>query len=121
MNERIKILRETLGFSQEEFGKQIGFTKSGISNMETGFRKISEKHLKLISMTFNVSYEWLTTGNGEMFQEKKETQKSYLNSLAEKYEIDDFLKSLVASYLELNEAEQKAVQKFFGLTKDNLK
>lgn len=73
MNEignRVKELRLSLGLTQEEFGKQLGLKKSGISNIENGTRNLSIRNVKLISKTFNVSETWLTTGlNDEAFKE----------------------------------------------------
>lgn len=67
LNKRIKSLREALNLSQEAFGKEIGLVKSSISNIENGSRSVTEKHIKLISTCFNVSEDWIRTGNGAMF------------------------------------------------------
>lgn len=64
-NERIKQLRQRLNLSQEVFGQAIGLTKSGISNIENGRRKVSDRHLKLISAAFDVSEGWLQFGIDE--------------------------------------------------------
>lgn len=62
INERIKELRQNLHMSQEEFGKTIGLSKSGISNIESGARSVREAHIKLICSSFKVSANWLRTG-----------------------------------------------------------
>lgn len=67
MNERIKMLRKSLGLTMESFGKRIGVTKSTISNIENGNRNATEHMTKSICREFNVDYMWLTTGEGEMF------------------------------------------------------
>lgn len=67
MNERIKELRKTLKLSQEEFGNRIGITGSGISKIESGANNVAERTIKAICKEFNVSYMWLTNGEGEMF------------------------------------------------------
>ena len=38
MNERLKELRDSLGFTQEEFGKKIGSARNTIANYEMGKR-----------------------------------------------------------------------------------
>ena len=45
INKRFKHLRDSLGISQEEFGKKIGLTRSGLSNIENGVRKVSDRHV----------------------------------------------------------------------------
>lgn len=62
INGRIKQLRLRLHMSQEEFGKSIGLSKSGISNIESGTRGIRDSHIKLLCSTFNVDEIWLRTG-----------------------------------------------------------
>lgn len=62
INERVKEVRKQLNLSQEEFGKSIGLSKSGISNIENGTRNVNSKHVKLISMVFNIDEQWLLTG-----------------------------------------------------------
>lgn len=62
MKFRIKQLRNELGLTQEDFGKRIGLSKSGISNIENGTRNISARHIKLICSEFGVSERWLKTG-----------------------------------------------------------
>lgn len=69
MNERIKLLRKTLGLTMDSFGSRIGVTKSTISNIENGNRNATEHMTKSICREFNVDYMWLTTGEGEMFAE----------------------------------------------------
>ncbi len=69
INERIKILRNSLSLSQEEFGKRLGLSKSGISNIESQTRGVREAHILLISSSFGVSERWLRTGEGNMFKD----------------------------------------------------
>lgn len=70
MNERIKKLRQSLGLSQDEFGRRLGVTRGAITNIE--LNKVEPKPLfvDLICREFNVNEEWLRTGEGEMFVQK---------------------------------------------------
>ncbi len=79
---RIHQLRLKINLSQEEFGKQIGLSKSGISNIENGKRTISDTHIKIICSTFGVSEQWLRTGE-DLAQSVKELETfiDYLKSL----------------------------------------
>jgi repressor LexA len=70
---RIKQLRQTLGLTQTEFASKIGITYKMLGLYERGKYEPSEKVLKLISSTFGISYEWLKTGQGEMWEKREKT------------------------------------------------
>lgn len=69
MNERIKLLRKTLGLSQDKFGSALGITGASVSRIESGINNPSESTLKLICSTYHVYYLWLTTGQGPMLED----------------------------------------------------
>lgn len=55
VGKRIKLLREEKGWSQEELGKRIGgVSKSFISKLENGQKKINLEHIKNISSALDV-------------------------------------------------------------------
>ena len=62
MNNRVKELRLERKLSQEEFGKAIGLSKSGVSNIEKGTRAVRKNHIRLICSEFGVSEAWLCEG-----------------------------------------------------------
>lgn len=64
---RIKELRKQLGMSQIEFAKNIGVTNSHISKIEKGETTPSASLIKLISREYQVSENWLETGEGSIF------------------------------------------------------
>jgi len=66
MNERIRLIRKTLKLTQGEFAKRLGMQSTALSMIEKGGNALTEKNIKLICITFNVSEDWLRTGNGEM-------------------------------------------------------
>ena len=67
MNERIKLIRLELGFSQEKFGKPLFLKKSGLSLIENGKNAVTEQVIRAICREYNVNESWLRTGEGEMF------------------------------------------------------
>lgn len=69
MNERIKELRKTLQLTQTEFGERLGIGKTAISKIERGDNGTTEQTLRSICREFGVSYLWLTTGGGSMFED----------------------------------------------------
>jgi len=71
IGQRIKELRKILGLTQKEFANRIGKSTISIAKWEAGDRTPDESTLKLISKEFNVSEEWLKTGEGEIFIKAK--------------------------------------------------
>lgn len=69
MNNRISLIRKTLGHNQDIFAEKLGLTKNFISLVETGKREPSDRTIKDICREFNVNEEWLRSGTGEMFIE----------------------------------------------------
>ena len=68
MLQRLKLLRKPLGYTQSEFAKYLGITQTAYSMIENGIRPLSDKYVRVICITFNVSEHYLLTGEGEMFQ-----------------------------------------------------
>ena len=85
INSRIKEVRLLLQMSQEEFGKAIGLSKSGISNIENGSREVRDVYISAICTKFNIDSEWLQTGIGEPLLDKAvpllESFVKYLESI----------------------------------------
>lgn len=68
MRDRIKQARKALGLSREKFAEGLGFKSAGkVQNVELGRTDIDDAFVRLISQVYHVSYQWLTTGEGEMF------------------------------------------------------
>ena len=59
LNERLKLLRNVLGITLEEFGKKVGVTRSAIGRIEKGERKVTEQMALAICREFHVNYYWL--------------------------------------------------------------
>jgi repressor LexA len=75
VGERIRLIRKALGLTQAEMGEKIGRSWKTINRWEAGEREIPDTALKLISSTFGVSYEWLKTGQGEMWERKEKIEE----------------------------------------------
>jgi transcriptional regulator with XRE-family HTH domain len=52
MGERLRQAREYLGFSQEEVAKYVGVSRSALSNIETGQRKVDALELKKLASLY---------------------------------------------------------------------
>ena len=71
VNERIRQIRAALGISQREFASQVFISQSTFGEIETGVRRVNDRIIQLISTQFNVSRNWIKTGEGEMFRADK--------------------------------------------------
>jgi transcriptional regulator with XRE-family HTH domain len=60
-------LRKTLRLTQRGFADNLGTTRDIIANMEYGRSEPKEVFLLLICKIYNVNYEWLANGSGEIF------------------------------------------------------
>lgn len=114
--ERVKEIRKNLGLTLEKFGKHLGVQKNAISAIENGRNSLTEQMAKSICREFNVSEEWLRTGEGEMFlpvNRKTKIEKLTNQLLSE--ESDSFKNRLVSVLADLTEnewefLEEKAMQ-----------
>ncbi|MCI7740106.1 MAG: helix-turn-helix domain-containing protein [Lachnospiraceae bacterium] len=109
MNERLKILRESLGLSQEEFGNRIGSARNTIANYEIGRRNPSNTVVKSICREFRVNYFWLTEGKGDMWCG---TPQDVVDEIAEDYNLDDLDKKIIQKYLELNAGQRQVLKDY---------
>ena len=66
INSRFKRLREACGKNQTEWGEILGIKTSGVSDIENERRKVTEKHLIMLSnwKERHVNIDWLRTGEG---------------------------------------------------------
>ena len=70
INARIKKLRLSLNLTQSEFGKKIGIRHSSLSDIENNKCIVTRRNIISICNIFNVSEEWLVSGNGDIFIEE---------------------------------------------------
>lgn len=68
MFSRFSMVREKLGFSQKDLADSLGIQKSVVSEIESGKRELSKNVMIALMNKFNVSTDWLLTGEGEMFR-----------------------------------------------------
>lgn len=117
INNRFKQLRLACKKSQEEFGKILGLTKSGVSDIERGRRSVTNQHIIMLSSwhEYKVNIEWLRTGDGgldNMFlpPEENDLVAQAAALLGEK---DPLFESLVITYSKLTKSNKEALLQFF--------
>lgn len=109
MNNRFKEIRLALGISQKKLGEALGLTNSGISNIENGQRSVTDKHIKLLTATFNINENWIRTGEGVMFHEIADT---YIDHLVKEHHLDKVDKQILESYLELEPSQRQVIKEY---------
>lgn len=109
MNERIKQVRKSLKLSQEEFALRLGISGSGVSNLESGRRGITDQMILAICREYNVNEEWLRTGSGDMFIHSANDE---LSRLANEYALDALDCKIIESYMRLSKFQRQAIKRF---------
>lgn len=98
--ERVKEIRKALGLTLDKFGEKVGVKKQTVSRIENGVNNVTDQMVLSICREFNVSYEYLTNGEGEMFDDLPQT---VLDELCAQYDLDDLDRTLVEMYIEMPE------------------
>lgn len=106
LGERIKKVRKKLDLTQQEFCDRIGLKRNSISLVESDKRNPSNQLLLAVCREFNVSEEWLRTGDGDMFiqQSKEDELKTAVDSLLSG-ETSEFKRRLVKVLASLKEEQ----------------
>lgn len=105
--ERIRSIRKELGLTLEKFGESLGVSKGAISAIEVGTRNLTEQMPKAICREYNVNYDYLVNGEGEMFDNLPQT---ILDELCMQYNLDEFDRKLINLYLSLPESARTAIK-----------
>lgn len=68
INDRIRYLRKNeLHMTQDDFASKIDLSRSNLGNIEIGRIAVTERVISSICRVFNVSEDWIKTGNGDPF------------------------------------------------------
>nr|DAH89439.1 MAG TPA: helix-turn-helix domain protein [Caudoviricetes sp.] len=112
MNERIALVRKSLGLTQEKFAEQVGLSRNFMWMIESGTRVPSDRTISDICREFNVNEKWLRTGEGEMFNQITRSEKitSFLTEITED-EGDDFKRRFVEMLAELEPEDWKLLER----------
>ena len=112
MKDRIRLLRHTLGLTQQKFADKLGIKGNAISQYESGRNAPIDAVISLICREFNVNEEWLRTGNGEMFVQR--TRADELSSFVDRLlqsEPDDIRRRFVTAISRLSTKELEVLER----------
>ena len=107
--ERVKEIRKALDLTLDKFGEKVGVKKQTVSRIENGINNVTEQMILSIWREFNVNYDYLVNGEGDMFDDLPQT---VLDELCVQYDCDSFDRVLIEEYLKLS-ADDKQVLKDF--------
>ena len=107
--ERVNQLRSALNLTLERFGERLGVTKTAISYIEKGNRNLTEQMIKSICREFNVNYDWLVYGDGDMFSE---LPKTILDELCRVYDLDATDRKMVEAYIKMNKQSRQVLKDY---------
>ena len=105
--ERVREIRKALNLTLEKFGMKLGVGKQAISKIEKGENSLTDQMAISICREYNVNYDYLMNGEGEMFDTLPQT---ILEELCKQYDLDGFDKILLEMYLEMTEAQREALK-----------
>lgn len=119
MNERLKKLRKTLDLTQREFGERIGVKGNTIAQYESGRNEPIDAVLSLVCREFNVSENWLRTGEGNMFIEltRDEEIANFVGDVL-KDENESFKKKFISMLINLDESDWATLAKMAELLQE---
>jgi len=69
--ERVKQVRKSLSISQQRLAESIKVSRSYINDIEGGRAEPSFNFLRALSDVYNVSIDWVATGEGPMFRQQE--------------------------------------------------
>lgn len=107
LGNRIKYLRTfCLDLTLEKFGAAIGLKKSAVSQLENNINGLTNIVAKAICREYNVNYDWLIYGEGDMFKDTSliERLETFLAN-----DSDGSFTALFDAILDLNDSERQAL------------
>ncbi|MDR0388364.1 MAG: helix-turn-helix transcriptional regulator [Treponema sp.] len=93
INRRILQVRKTFGYTQKTFAENLKLSRTYLGEIEVRRRRVNDRIVKLIAMTYGVNADWLKTGAGAMFDRA----------------VDPRLEQLVADFKKLDEPLKEQV------------
>lgn len=77
IGQRFKNIRNKLSLSQEEFGRKIGLSKSGVSAVENDRTFVSVEILRTLFFDYNINLNYLICDSGEMFNSSDKSEADF--------------------------------------------
>ena len=117
-SKRLLALRKHLNLTQKEFGAKLGVSRDVIASLESGRVLPKDAFIKLICTTYQISEEWLRTGEGSMLDD---TNPSLLTRLCEEKHLTPREQALVSAFFNLSPQDRAAVMRYVDGIADELR
>jgi transcriptional regulator with XRE-family HTH domain len=105
INNRLLTVRKAKGLTQNEFADRIKISRSMIGSIEEGRRKVKDRLISLVCLTFGANEHWIRTGQGAMFGNP---QNERLERIIYKFKnLDENSQDFVLQHLDLLIGYQK--------------
>jgi ribosome-binding protein aMBF1 (putative translation factor) len=108
INQRVMEARHVLALSQAKFAEQIKISKSYIASIEMGNRRVNDRIIKIISMTFGINEVWLKSGEGSIFDNVEDFKLKQIVAIFKKLDpsFQDYILKQLDMLLELQEVKK---------------
>ena len=106
--DRLRVIRKSLPqkTSQEVFAKSLGLTRTAYNKYELGLVIPSDTFIQLVCSKFNISEEWLRTGEGEM---RQESETAMFSSFAQQYNLSEKERQAARYLLSLTSEDRQQI------------
>ena len=116
---RIRKVFENSGLTQTEIGKKLDVTPQYIWKLlNNDNSRPRENIIKGICREFMINEDWLRTGNGNPVMDKNDKLTYYLSTISNGN--DEFIKSLIETYMELDQPSKDLLKKFVGILSEKI-
>ncbi|MDR1411183.1 MAG: helix-turn-helix domain-containing protein [Spirochaetaceae bacterium] len=109
MGQRIVLLRHSLKLTQVEFARKIVISNGMIAAIELGKRRVNDRLLRLITITFGANDNWLRTGEGPMLEQDRTPDYKISEALEAFQKLSPPLQDIVLDHLHKLLAYEKTV------------
>ena len=104
IGDNISQLRASLKLSRAKFGEKLGVSGDVVNNWERNRVNITDAMIKLIGVTYQVSEDWLRTGDGEM-----DAPTDDLQAFIEQYHPDEIELRMFETFARLSDESKRGV------------
>ena len=115
--DRLELVRKEQDLNGTEFAKTANLTGAAYSQVKNKARPPSRRFILEVCKRFNVSEEWLETGQGEMHPQKPKPldrlSEAVLRVVHTENAFSDIIEVILEMYYEMSEEKQKIVDELF--------
>lgn len=122
MNSRVRLIRESLKLNQYTFANRLGISGPGISKIEGGHRKVTDRMVLTICKEYNINERWLRFGEGEMY---RKPLPNGIEDVANFYHFDEMDRRIFYEYIQMDEKKRNVIKEYikkiaFGCSEDGI-